>query len=616
MAKKNQIRGGRPNGRYNKRNNSHNTKNSDNGQQLFDSEGDSEMDDKGYRGRKGRKSAKNDPSWYSTNKSLIESTANIPFNQISGLNLDIDWNSFPTTNITLPTGWNYEKINIGTSQYRSNMLSGIMALDIVPSVGFAEDPSDPLNMSALAMFSYIRHANSGTAYGDPADTMIFMLAMSQVYSAINWLQRIYGTVSLYSQQNRYFPVGLAYAQHVDFNDVAQNMADFRYGINLLINKAAAFAVPNSFTYFQRSAFLYSNYYIDGESMRDQIYILNPLGFWFYQEGVGSEAAGMLKFRRILDFLSPGNTRLTHTNLINIVNTMISSLLGSEDIGILSGNILKAFGDGNLVKLAPLPEDYTILPVYDIGVLEQIHNATNLSVAGVSAPSELNNDITQIVTINNGAIQYKPTISYSFNSTGALNGGDRNSLMSVVASNLNSSKLLLTGNSNPSISDIIENTRLKVGYEPKIGLNGISNTPPVNEVAVKLTLGLHPASDYIFGVRVITSSLTSTTQLGTGFISTDVPGLIIGSTSPNFSIALPTTMYQALSLLTRIAIFDFRPEVRMFVIQGDGTSDNTNIQFVGRDVEIANYTVMNNENLNRLTDACLVNEFYVPSVGSL
>lgn len=56
------------------------------------------------------------------------------------------------------------------------------------------------------------------------------------------------------------------------------------------------------------------------------------------------------------------------------NTIIASLQTSEDIGTMSGDILKAFGENAMFKLESIAEDFSVTPIYSQEVLSQINSA--------------------------------------------------------------------------------------------------------------------------------------------------------------------------------------------------------------------------------------------------
>lgn len=74
---------------------------------------------------------------------------------------------------------------------------------------------------------------------------------------------------------------------------------------------------------------------------------------------------------------PSAPAITLTEIIANGNRMLNALISSEDIGIMSGDILKAYGSENMMKVSSIGEDFRIEPVYSKEVLTQINSATLL-----------------------------------------------------------------------------------------------------------------------------------------------------------------------------------------------------------------------------------------------
>lgn len=329
----------------------------------------------------------NDPAWYSTDPSLLRDAASIPFSWSVGTPIAM--------NYAYPSGTAAEQEFTDDNL----VIPGLCVLDLIPTVGYAEDQSSPINVASTALYSFVRHANSGHANYDSPDLMVYCIAMANVYAYINFLQRIYGCGLMYDQRNRYLPEALVAAQDVNFDDLVGNLAQMRYGINMIIAKAASLAVPSSITYFNRQAFIYANIYCEGTSTKDQMYMYNPFGFLVFNEYEVVGGASGLTFKKFAD----PTTKYRVSDLIKFGNQMLQPILDSEDLNIMSGDILKAYGDGGIIKLAPLGLDYNLLPTFNIGVLEQMHNATithiSVKLPGGGTTTPTNN--TAMVFQNSG-----------------------------------------------------------------------------------------------------------------------------------------------------------------------------------------------------------------------
>lgn len=505
----------------------------------------------------------NDPRWYAVDEALLRDSASIPF-------------SWATGTLTSLTG----KADL------AHLLNvpGIQVIEVVPSIGKASNPSDPINIAAFSVYSWVRHANSGSANYDAPDLMLYLLAMSQVYSSIVWLERIYAEAYLYSQRNRYMPRGLMFAEGVDADDIMMNLAAFRYGINVLINKAASFSVPNDMTMFTRQAFLYQNIYIEGTSMKDQMYMYVPGGFWQY-DGAGAQGGVLNMVATGVASISNSSTKWTHTRLLQFVESLLAPIMASEDMNIMSGDILKAYGQNGTIKLTSLDEVRTILPMFDIGVLEQMKNAI-IAPVGYASLGVSQDPVTNV-------LRSTPTIRWA-----AATGVDQTDDPFFNAVQAYSNLLVLTTtteDTNPGL--VMESTRMMIGSDID-----------VTQAGTVWELPVYTGTEVAVGVFYITMSNGSPQLFNNGVYQTNIP-INVGTSSTGAG------MISFLNLLYVISNFDFHPRIRPFIFGGSGSSMSMTVS--PYDIfDVDNYAVLTAEDLRRLHETALMSEFHVPTVSKV
>lgn len=292
------------------------------------------------------KDTSNDISWYTHNPELAKNAANIYFSQQLGLPLRFGDNGFD-----------------GTIDDAANMIPGVMSINWIQSWG---DPA--VTYAARNIYSYIVHANSRNYKYDAPDVMMYLIAMDNIYMWIASMMRVYGVLNVYSGNNRYLPDTLVRSMSFDPEDLRQHLPQFRTLINLAISKVSIFWVPNKFDLLKRHWWLCSNVYTDSDSKQSQMYVFNPTHVYKWT-GTEFETGSGLKPVSLRD------KYLTYTDVNNITNQLIDAILNDSDIGMMGGDILKAFGSDNLFGITPMPEDYTVVPSYNEEVLMQIHNCT-------------------------------------------------------------------------------------------------------------------------------------------------------------------------------------------------------------------------------------------------
>jgi hypothetical protein len=255
--------------------------------------------------------------------------------------------------------------------------------------------SDMINVAATSIYTFVRHANAGKTNYESSDLMLYLIAMSEIYVGIQELIRAYGLASYFRSRNLYSGHIL---RALGFEDsLRDNLANARYSINTLINKTKAFAVPRTFSYFEERLSEYANVYSDEDSDMGQILFNVPTVLYEF-DPYTEETGGKLKPKM---WAGDHGGYFNFETRVAALNQMLDKLRRNEDINIMSGDILKAYGD-NLFHLGPIPIDYAQTPVYDI---LQLHQYQNAHVAPYLIPGDLlqvNNTLKTTLKIDSDA----------------------------------------------------------------------------------------------------------------------------------------------------------------------------------------------------------------------
>nr|QXV86446.1 capsid protein [Rat picobirnavirus] len=397
-------------------------------------------------GAPGSDDGSNDFSWYNKYPDLINAAANITWGEANGFPIQLDTSN--STKYTQP---------------------GIMALRCMPAYGMSKDEQSPLNTTSLSVFEVLTRLRSAQKGYDAADVTMYLIAVCQVYSCINWLTRIYAEARAISMNNAYLPRGLFEAEAVDMEDLVMHLEDYRGGLNYRIAQAAAFVVPNTMPIFQRQAFMYQNIYSEGTSIKDQLYMFVPESFLRLNEVTdsGMELNTLFVWRPEIKYLK-------YQDLLGILDKMIAPILNSTAIKFIATDILHAY-DGKILSLGYVPENLDIAPMFNVEVLEQIHNAT--------INPFINYELKQKFNSNNVAFQVVDTVptTITVNET-----AEPMTLRSLLAMRFN--KLITTTTAQPSIPITVENTRLMSWCN----------------VAINTTSGTGTLSDFVVGSEIVSA----------------------------------------------------------------------------------------------------------------
>lgn len=306
-------------------------------------------------------------SWYVPDPNLLADVASIPFNYRIGDTLPVG-TATSTTGAVIDGTW---------------VEPGSCTIRFVPTYGDLVDSQSAGNIASTAVYSWVRHANSGSRNYDAVDLMLYLLAMDSIYAGITWCQRLISCIMGYSRDSVYPPRGWIESMGVSFNtSLIGDLPAMRARLNSMILKATTLAVPRTLPIYERHAFMCSNVYCDNTEQVTQYYVFNPDILWKFQLESSENAKGMLapvKFGTIGLTNEAGYATLSTSGApwdqyFSVVEDLINTLYGDEDAGIMSGDILKAYGAEGIFKLTTIPEDLVIVPIYDAEMLEQIHSA--------------------------------------------------------------------------------------------------------------------------------------------------------------------------------------------------------------------------------------------------
>ena len=329
----------------------------------------------------------NDPAWYSVNEQLLRDSASFPYS----------W----------PVGNRLTQVIQDGSKSRTTQQSvpGVLSLYLSPTIGWADSSESPVNVASRNIYSFVRHANSGHANYDAPDLMLYLLAMDSCYSYHSFLRRLYGVMMDYTPVNRYYPRAVVASMNVDFDDAIAHLAQLRYYINQFAVKLGSMCVPNSMSYMVRHMWMYSQIFTDSMSAKAQTYLYNPHAFYKFSL---VEDAGALLYTTYANRGTGADKRMTVEELINFGNELMVPILQNEDMNIMSGDILKAYGAEGVIKIMGVSEDYQVLPVFSEEVMSQFQNATNVGYFNSDNTAHVN-DIIQATGVGQGYLIHKPTV---------------------------------------------------------------------------------------------------------------------------------------------------------------------------------------------------------------
>lgn len=508
--------------------------------------------------------SQNDPQWYFKDANVLRDVASFSYEARLGSNS------------------HYDQLEAGVVDGGINYLDavasipGVMAIEIAMTPGIADTAQSPVNLAATNVYSFVRYKNSGAANYDAPDLMMYLLSMDSLYAMWNWMKRLYGISSTYSQTNLYYPRALMEANFVDFDDMLANLANFRAYLNIKAGELSAFCVPATMSYNIRHSWMFSNVYTDSNTNKAQSYIFVPSYFYKYEENVNQKGGQLVPVPILLNMPTQ---KFKVSDLMSMFNSMIEAVQRSEDIGIMSGDILKAYGEGGLFTISTFEADYRVDPVYSQEVLSQIENAHILC-----SENRVSNSLpTSAFTIT----QDPDTNWILFHPTGLPAG---------VISEVDQQYLNFHW-SDPTPENVIVATRLKAGIFPTA--NGSKIDTCGSEIAVGAWI-------YVYGF-----SSDKTAKHDGLHPKTGQPSVLNKYVIPRHvlinSSGTPSDMQVVDIVLTTLMLlssFDWHPQVSVW-------NGETKV-WTGPFFDFDKYALINAKNVEALDIVALLSEFNVPN----
>lgn len=318
----------------------------------------------------------NDASWYMNLDNIAKDYATLPFSNVVGL---------PSVNERPGMG------NVfGNPQ---SVAPGLMTIKFIPTIGSVEEgPVSPINIAAQQIYTLVRSANSGRVNYDKTDLIMLIMAMDSAYMLYEDLLRAYRVLSTFNSVNRFYPLsilnGLGYSQTLQ-----TRLADFRGLLDMFAYKLSAINIPDQLDVVKRHSWMCTNIYLDDENTKAQSYAFVPKWIYKWTEGVGDNPTKLVH-----TVLHPNDTTtvLDYDDIATLIDTIMNPLLGSEDVGIMTGDMNKAFGEAGMIKIAPVEDYAALVPVYSKEVNLQIRNLFS-TTGDISSTPNASGDIEQVLT---------------------------------------------------------------------------------------------------------------------------------------------------------------------------------------------------------------------------
>lgn len=486
----------------------------------------------------------NDPAWYNKQNQLVKDVTSIPFAYQLGKTVSVD----------IDSQGNQADFDI----------PGVMAISTIPIPGVAQSASDGVNIAATGLFQFVRKNLSTYANYAPADIMMCVLGIDNIYALYSHIKRAFGMVNLYSSVNLYYNKRL-FKTIYNFNSAAydefvKNLNAYRGRFNNLIYKASALYLPTDFTITARHAWEYTNLFIDGDSVKSQLYAYTPAAIYMLDETVSDQGTALRPVPLNNHAIGDSDIGCSMETLLTYFDQAIEAYRSSDSMNMIQADMRRAFEGRQYYGLTYLDENYMVLPVQSREVMSQIENTKIFPSPSVTANDAVGKSWYITQSVNHNIIEFVPS-------------WNQNQMPDEVLHGFTGGLILNFHWDNPSQDDILVATR-NLGT---VLVNG--NVRQLRTCGVDVVVGC----DVLVGDEQF--QLTSGALMQTG--------------KPRDQLAF---------LLYAWSSFDWAPIIWL----NAGKSADTERLLPLCDFD--NFTVINPDLLGRMNDNILMNMWSIPQLG--
>lgn len=504
--------------------------------------------------------AANDPSWYNLDKQLVKDVASVAYGQ--------------------PLG---SLVRSYTTQGNVTKFPGIMSIHFIPTIGITgKTDTTPINVAAKNIYGFVRYANSGARNYEAVDLMLYLLAIDSAITQLQFAKTLY-SVALTAKGENWFYGKAMLSQLLGGNsagaeDILSNLSQFRTAINTFAVQLNSFYVPNTMPIYQRHAWIVSNIFKDHAVKKSQTYHFIPEVYYTYDDVNGKLVPNFTPYAGL------GNDP-TVANIVAMFNSIITAFTTSEDIGIMSGDILKAYGNDGVFFFDSITEDYHIEATYSPEVLSQINAATLVGSCDDGSIEDFSVDIYQ--------------------------DGLGNILMGNATTKTN--VITIPNLTNPEQSTTFQYNPLCINmYKDDV-------SPDDTMVATRLMAYISSGTG---GKRTVTICgtelcLYATMQYfnsGSSEATADTTQLYWGMSYPLNSNSTSAAFFRATQSLKDYSKFDWAPRIS-FALQVALTAPAiTGHAFIYDSMDVANFAIISESDLAAMHGVAILSEFGVPLLG--
>jgi hypothetical protein len=285
--------------------------------------------------------------WWNKYSALISDSANIAWNTIKGI---------------------YTPVPEGAGGYRNYSVVNGVRLNYFRGAGTMRKSEDPINYQMRMLWLDMHRKYRGMGSYEWADLAIVIRSIVEAFADIERAKRLYGSLMYFNVMNRSIPDQLLQALGFYSADITgDRVADFRYQLNYIIEKARSLCLPKGLGILDSYLEIDGNIFRDSDSTRAVWYLYDTELMAKY-DATALSTGGCMRYAT-----RSGYPLQSFANIITDLTTQFNALLNDSDVARICSDIIACYGMDNVVTMSVLTEDYRVEPVNNEIRKMQLHN---------------------------------------------------------------------------------------------------------------------------------------------------------------------------------------------------------------------------------------------------
>lgn len=219
----------------------------------------------------------------------------------------------------------------------------------------SQDDNTPQAMQLF--YAKLRAANFGAVNYSVHELANYLYTVREIHALHAYVSKLVSALNTVNPYDASIPATMTTIESITYSDLLANAANIRSQLNLLGRQIQA-SCPGNITLINRTRWLFSNYFSDGNDVKAALYQFYPVEVHVFKED---------------GTIAKTYPLTTVAQIIDAVTNIMTYFANIETFSVIAGDMMRAFGEATIFQNTELSENSVAGVTYDEYVLNQINN---------------------------------------------------------------------------------------------------------------------------------------------------------------------------------------------------------------------------------------------------